>query len=60
MADIIVGAVLVLLGLSFIPVLDRTVVSGYPAVYLCLLPADRTGKMLANQVPMALADGIGG
>ena len=59
MADIIIGTVLVLLGLSFIPVLDRTVVARNPAVYLCLLPADRTGEMLSDQVPMALADGLG-
>ena len=54
MAEVIYLPVLEFLGLSIVPVLDRTVVAGNTAVDLCLLPADWTGKMLANQVPWLL------
>ena len=58
--DVVVGAVLVLLGLSLVPVLHRTVVSRNPAVNLRLGSADRAGEMLAGQVSVGLTDGVSG
>ena len=59
MGNIIESTVLVLLGLTIIPVLYRTVVSGDTAVNLGLLSTFRAGEMLAADVAMLLTYGIG-
>ena len=59
MGNIIEGTVLVLLGLTIVPVLYRTVISRDTAVDLSLLAAFRTGKVLTAQIAMFLAYGVG-
>ena len=59
MGNIIESTVLVLLGLTIIPVLYRTVVSGDTAVNLSLLSTFRAGEMLAADVAVLLTYGIG-
>ena len=57
--NIIEGTVLVLLCLTIIPVLYRTVVAGDTAVNFSLLSTFRTGEMLSADVAMLLTYGIG-
>ena len=59
MGNIIEGTVLVLLGLTIVPVLYRTVISCDTAVNLSLLSTFRAGKMLAADVAVLLSYGIG-
>ena len=59
MGNIIEGTVLVLLGLTIVPVLYRTVISCDTAVNLSLLSTFRAGEMLAADVAMLLTYGIG-
>ena len=54
MCDIIERTVLILLSLTVIPVLYRTVISCDTAVDLSLLAAFRTGKVLSADVTMLL------
>ena len=56
--DIVELPVLVLLGLSVIPVLYRTVVTGDPAVNLGLLAAFRAGEVLSGDIAVFFTDGI--
>ena len=49
-----------LLGLAVVPVLHSTVVAGNTAEDLSLLPTVRAHSLLAIQIPMVFADGIGG
>ena len=60
MADVVHLSFLILLGLSIVPVLDRTVVAGDPAVNLCLFPAYGAGEVFTVQVAVFPADGVGG
>ena len=59
MGNIIEGTILVLLGLTIIPVLYRTVISRDTAVNLSLLSTFRAGEMLAADVAVLLTYGIG-
>ena len=59
MGNIIEGTVLILLGLTIVPVLYRTVISCDTAVNLSLLSTFRAGEMLAADVAMLLTYGIG-
>ena len=59
MGNIIEGTVLVLLGLTIVPVLYRTVISCDTAVNLSLLSTFRAGEMLAADVAMLLTYRIG-
>ena len=51
---------MILLGLSFVPVLHGAVIAGDAAVYLRGFAALGAGKLLAVKVAVVLADGIGG
>ena len=53
-------ALLVLLGLTGVPVLHGAVVAGDAAVDLGRLAALGAGEMLAADVAVVLADGVGG
>ena len=59
MADIVDLSVLVLLGLTVVPVLDRAVISRDTAVNLRLCSADRACKLLSCQISVFAAYGIG-
>ena len=59
MGNIIEGTVLVLLGLTIVPVLYRTVISCDTAVNLSLLSTFRAGEMLAADVAVLLTYGLG-
>lgn len=59
MTDVIELAVLEFLGLAVVPVLNGTVVAGDAAVDLSRLAADGAGILLAGQVAVLGADGIG-
>ena len=58
--DDVFPALLVLLGLTGVPVLHGAVVAGDAAVDLGGLAALRAGEMLAADVAVVLADGVGG
>ena len=58
-ADVILLALLILLSFACVPVLHRTVVAGYTAVNFSALTALGTGKLLAGEVAVILADGVG-
>ena len=58
-ADVILLALLILLSFACIPVLHGTVVAGDAAVYLGSLAALGAGELLAVEVAVVLADGIG-
>ena len=59
MLYIIKFTVFVLLCLAVIPVLNRTVVTGDPAVNFGFLTADRAGEMLACKVAVFFTDRVG-
>ena len=59
MGNIIEGTVLVLLGLTIVPVLYRTVISCDTTVNLSLLSTFRAGEMLAADVAMLLTNRLG-
>lgn len=58
--DIIALAAVVFLGLAIIPVLHRAIITGDAAVNLCRLAAIRAGELLACQIAVLAANGIGG
>ena len=58
-ADIVNLTVSVFLTLTVVPVLDRTVVTGYTAVYLGFFSAIGTGKYLARDISVILTYRIG-
>ena len=57
--DVVEAAVLELLAFAVVPVLHRAVVAGDAAVDLSRLAADGAGILLAGQVAVLGADGIG-
>ena len=57
---IIQAAVFKLLRLSIVPILNRAIVSGNPAVNLCVFSAGRAGINLTRDIAMPFADRIGG
>ena len=58
--DVVGLALLVLLRLARVPVLHRAVVAGDAAVHLGALAAVRAGELLAGEVAVVFADGVGG
>ena len=58
-ADVVLAALLVLLRLACVPVLDGAVVAGDAAVDLGVLTAVGALELLAAQIAVILADGIG-
>ena len=58
-SDVILLALLILLSFACVPVLHRTVVAGDTAVNFSALTALGTGKLLAGEVAVILADGVG-
>ena len=60
MIDDVFLALLVLLGLTGVPVLHGAVVAGDAAVDLGALAAVRAGELLAGEVAVVFADGVGG
>ena len=59
MFNVVLFPILKLLNLPVVPVLYRTVISGDPAVDLCLSAAMRAGVLLPVDIAVILADGVG-